>query len=97
MLKNGENDRQIMHKKEQLLRMQHLLNDNITKVGLFAIIFDNQAHQRVAETQTSLIIPTFMTFDSRITSNRENQPDSTPPEHRRFSPTKLSIFTIQKN
>ena len=25
LLENGENDRQIMHKKEQLLRMQHPL------------------------------------------------------------------------
>ena len=67
------------------------------KVGFFAIISDNQAHQRVAETQTSPTIPTFMGFHGRIPSNRENRPDSTPPEHRRFSPTKSSIFVIQKN
>ena len=34
LLKNGENDRQIMHKKEQLLRMQHPLGAKKNSLSL---------------------------------------------------------------
>ena len=47
--------------------------------------------------KTSPTIPTFTLIYGHILSNWKNRPTSTPPEHRRFSPTKLSIFTLQKN
>ena len=62
------------------------------KVGFFAIIFDNQAHRRVAETQTSPTTPTFMVFHGRIISNRENRPDSTPPGASSIFPYKIVNF-----
>ena len=62
------------------------------KVGLFAIISDNQAHQRVAETQTNPTIPTSTIFHGRITSNRENRPDSTPPGASSIFPYKIVNF-----